>query len=423
MNCYSDIIRFAMNNMVVESVNDTEVAKSGAAFLAFLGFIYHFIFLFIFLALKVKPMFYFNIGSVVLFMTCTILILTTKLIRMSFVIATIEVILHQVLAEYYIGIENQFHFFMLIVSETAFLIFRDKRKWSIFFCILPTVGFIVMEILRNYLVPVYTIPAESIARIRAVNILSFVFMFVYRIYSYVNTTYELEYALANKVSNMARKMQNKNEEIIRLQNNMIFSLSNLVENRDRDTGKHIQRTSAYVKLLAVESRNEGLYSDYLTDDKIALLEQAAPMHDIGKIVVPDSILKKPGRLTEEEFSEMQKHAHEGGRIINKILGSSGNSEYVQIASEIASNHHEKWNGTGYPNHKSGTDIPLSARIMAVADVFDALVSVRCYKEPMADDVAFGIIEKEAGTHFDPDLAKIFVKNRDKVLEIKERLRD
>lgn len=140
------------------------------------------------------------------------------------------------------------------------------------------------------------------------------------------------------------------------------------------------------------------------------------MHDIGKIAVPDHILQKPGRLTPEEFETIKQHACEGGKIVREVLGSIEEKEYVEIASDVAAYHHEKWDGSGYNQGLAGEDIPLSARIMAVADVFDALVSKRCYKEAMPMEEAFDEIERSAGTHFDPRLAEVFLDLRDEITE-------
>jgi len=229
--------------------------------------------------------------------------------------------------------------------------------------------------------------------------------------------------LEERVDYQENEIKEKNERLIQIQKHIIMSLSALVENRDKDTGLHVFRTSLYVKILAQEAKKRGLYSDIITDEYIDLLEKAAPMHDIGKIVVSDTILKKPGKLTDEEFKEMQKHALEGGRIILDVLGNSESPEYLRIATEITECHHEKWNGQGYPKGLSGEEIPLSARIMALADVFDALVSARCYKKEMTDDEAFGIIEEGIGKHFDPDLARLFISMRDEITEIKDRYKD
>ena len=196
-----------------------------------------------------------------------------------------------------------------------------------------------------------------------------------------------------------------------------------MENRDFDTGEHVRRTSAYVELIAKKAQKEGFYKNILTDNFINLLEKAAPMHDIGKIVIPDSILKKPGKLTSEEFEEIKRHTTEGGRIVHEVLGENEEPEYVNIASDVATFHHEKWDGSGYPYHKKGEDIPLSARIMAIADVYDALVSPRCYKLPMSPEEAFKIISESSGSHFDPILAELFLALRKPVEEVMNSLKD
>lgn len=220
--------------------------------------------------------------------------------------------------------------------------------------------------------------------------------------------------LEDEVEEKTRVLQKHNEKIINIQNNTIIGMANLIENRDGDTGEHVMRTSFYVKELARAAQRNGYMAHILTDNYIDLLVKAAPMHDIGKISVTDNILQKPGSLTEEEFNEIKKHASEGGRIVREVLGKIEEKEYVDIAAEVASAHHEKWDGSGYPLGLAGDSIPLSARIMAVADVFDALVSKRCYKPSMTPDNAFEIIKSSAGTHFDPVLAQLFLELKDDI---------
>ena len=205
-------------------------------------------------------------------------------------------------------------------------------------------------------------------------------------------------------------MENQ-ERISDMQSHMISGLANLIENRDSSTGGHISRTSAYVKAIAENARNDGVYTDELTDRFVSLLHTLAPMHDIGKIIIPDYILKKPGKLTEEEYEQMKKHATVGGRVVREVLSGITDEEYLSFASDIATYHHERWDGSGYPSGLKGDEIPLCARIMALADVFDALVSERCYKKAISHSEAFGIIEAEAGTHFDPKLAKVFLTHK------------
>ncbi len=202
-----------------------------------------------------------------------------------------------------------------------------------------------------------------------------------------------------------RKMSN-------MQSHVISGLANLIENRDTDTGEHISRTSTFVWRLAENARNEGVYTSILDNHFISLIYTLAPMHDIGKILVPDSILKKPGKLTAEEFEEMKKHASLGGKVVSEVLEGITNEEYLEFASDIATYHHEKWDGSGYPFGLKGEAIPLSARIMAIADVFDALISKRCYKEAIPFDEAVEVIREGAGTHFDPKLVAVFLKYKE-----------
>ncbi len=206
-----------------------------------------------------------------------------------------------------------------------------------------------------------------------------------------------------------------NEKMLALQDNIIIGMANLIESRDGDTGEHIKRTSFYVNLLARAIRDKGLYTDILTDNYIELLTKAAPMHDIGKILVPDHILQKPGRLTPEEYEIIKEHSAAGGKIVREVLGFIEEKDYIEIASDMAAHHHEKWNGSGYTKGLAQEDIPLSARIMAIADVFDALVSKRCYKSPMPVEESFAEMEKSSGTHFDPQLVKIFLGLKEEIM--------
>lgn len=197
-----------------------------------------------------------------------------------------------------------------------------------------------------------------------------------------------------------------------MQVHIISGLANLIESRDVETGEHASRTSAYVQALAEHARADGVYADALDERFIIRLRTLAPMHDIGKIVVSDQILKKPGELTPEEFEQMKKHASAGGTVIREVLNGIADEEYLNFASDVATYHHERWDGTGYPKGLAGEDIPLSARIMAIADVFDALISERCYKKAMPVEEAFEVIREESGTHFDPKLAEVFLNHKE-----------
>ena len=206
-------------------------------------------------------------------------------------------------------------------------------------------------------------------------------------------------------------------KISAMQEHIISGLANLIENRDTETGEHITRTSAYVRLLSEFCMKEGVYIDTINDHFISLLATLAPMHDIGKIVVSDRILRKPAKLDEEEYNQMKKHAAVGGTVVREVLNGITDEEYLSFASDIATYHHERWDGTGYPARLKGEEIPLSARIMAIADVFDALTSKRCYKEAISAEEAFKIIEEESGTHFDPALVEVFLKHKEEFASI------
>lgn len=216
------------------------------------------------------------------------------------------------------------------------------------------------------------------------------------------------------------EMQHKTELLSMLQTGLIIMLADIVENRDQSTGDHIRKTAAYTKVILEKMREMGYHKDLLTDEYISYVVKSAPLHDIGKIQIPDAILNKPGKLTDEEFEIMKKHTIAGKNIIEQTISTMPEADYLQEAMNLTYYHHEKWNGKGYPCGLVGEEIPLSARVMAVADVFDALVSRRCYKEPFTFEKAMEIIQKDAGTHFDPDVAKAFAASEDEVRAIAER---
>ncbi|MBQ9610880.1 MAG: HD domain-containing protein [Lachnospiraceae bacterium] len=215
-------------------------------------------------------------------------------------------------------------------------------------------------------------------------------------------------------------IQEQAETISNMQNGLIMVLADLVESRDKCTGDHVRKTAAYAKLIMNKMKEEGIYPDQLTDEFISDVEHAAPLHDIGKIKVSDVILNKPGKLTDEEFVEMKKHTTAGEDIIDKAIEIVSDTGYLNEAKNLATYHHEKWDGTGYPKGLAGEEIPLAARIMAVADVFDALVSNRSYKKGFPFEKAMDIIREGLGTHFDPNVAKAFLDAEDEVRKIAEQ---
>ncbi|MCQ2408296.1 MAG: HD domain-containing protein [Oscillospiraceae bacterium] len=209
-------------------------------------------------------------------------------------------------------------------------------------------------------------------------------------------------------------VQRKNEEISRMQEALILVLADIVESRDRNTGAHVRKTAAYTDLILKEMRNKGYYADALTDGFISDVVNSAPLHDVGKIQVPDAILNKPGKLSDEEFTIMKTHTTAGQNILSEAIKLVPNSGYLNEARNLAAYHHEKWDGSGYPTGLAGEDIPLSARVMAVADVFDALVSKRSYKKSFTFEEAMQIIKEGSGKHFDPLIVDAFVSAEDEV---------
>ena len=171
------------------------------------------------------------------------------------------------------------------------------------------------------------------------------------------------------------------------------------------------------KLLVEELRHRGYYKEILTQDYIRNLQMAAPMHDVGKISIPDAILQKPGKLTAEEFDVMKQHTVRGGRIIQETFSRMGNRQYLEMAWQIARYHHEKWNGNGYPEGLKGEESPLCARIMAIADVFDAVSEKRCYRDALPLEECFEIIRVGCGRDFDPLLTEVFLDLQEKVIKV------
>ena len=216
--------------------------------------------------------------------------------------------------------------------------------------------------------------------------------------------------LANQNIILEEKVKERTKELALTQDVTIYSLAVLAEYRDPETGGHIRRTQNYVRTLAEHLRHHDKFKDYLDDSTIELLYKSAPLHDIGKVGVPDEILLKPGKLTDIEFEQMKEHCVYGMKTIAAAEDKFGSkSTFLHFAREFAHTHQEKWDGSGYPQGLKGEDIPVSGRLMAVADVYDALISKRVYKPPFPHSKAVTIISEGKGKHFDPDMADGFMK--------------
>jgi putative two-component system response regulator len=230
--------------------------------------------------------------------------------------------------------------------------------------------------------------------------------------------------LRDKAKFLEEEVAKRTREVRAIQDVTILAMASLAETRDSDTGNHIRRTQYYVKALAEQLRTHPRFAWFLTDANIELLFKSAPLHDIGKVGIPDRILLKPGHFDQQEFQVMKRHAMLGRDAIShaeKALGTD--VEFLHMAKEIALSHQEKWDGSGYPEGLSGDAIPISARLMAVADVYDALISRRVYKEGMPHENAVQIIAEGKGTHFDPDMVDAFLLIHDKFHEIAQRFAD
>ncbi|EGV52478.1 HD-GYP domain-containing protein [Candidatus Endoriftia persephone] len=218
---------------------------------------------------------------------------------------------------------------------------------------------------------------------------------------------------------VARRM----EENQAIQNVSIRALAHLAETRDSETGDHILRTQSYVQVLATQLQDHPRFSDTITDHYIPLLSRSAPLHDIGKVGIPDSILLKPGKLTDDEWVVMKTHAELGARAIEQAERDVDQPvDFFTLAKQIAHWHHERWDGNGYPDGLAGDAIPVSARLMALADVFDALISKRVYKPPMPFEKAREVIAADRGRQFDPDVTDAFLTSFDEFVHIAHKYR-
>ena len=210
-----------------------------------------------------------------------------------------------------------------------------------------------------------------------------------------------------------KQLTERTEQLFSMHHNIVFTLADLLESRDGNTGGHIDRTSAYLKILAEEMLLRGVYADTIGSWNLESFVSSARLHDLGKIAVSDAILNKPGPLTDEETSAMELHPMEGERVISQMINRIGENEFLSGARLTAAYHHEKWDGTGYPYGLKGTEIPLEGRIMTIVDVYDALTSVRPYKEALSHTDACQIIAEGSGSQFDPKIVEVFlaVNNR------------
>ena len=317
-------------------------------------------------------------------------------------------------------------FLPFIISVILILVFLPELEFIIGKKVNYSMGISVVVcylviLLYFILIFVFTVRRIKYLEVRKrINVMSFLFISLLILISQVIFPEILISSLVPAFSLIAlyiniedpvlRRMKNYNSEIV-------TSFATLVESRDSSTGSHVKRTKSYVKILLDEIKTNSLYSSIMTKDFEDKMMNAAPMHDIGKISIPDTILQKPGKLTDEEYSVMKKHSVLGGEIIQEIFKDMDDKEFLNIAYDVTRYHHEKWNGNGYPEGLVGKEIPFSARIMAIADVFDAISAKRCYRDAMPLDKCFAIIKEGKGVDFDPVLTDLFLNAKEKVEKV------
>jgi response regulator RpfG family c-di-GMP phosphodiesterase len=239
----------------------------------------------------------------------------------------------------------------------------------------------------------------------------------------VEKLYKAMCGMARSTAEQLREIRYYADATAKMQNGLIITMADMVENRDSDTGAHIQKTAAYVRIILEGLKKHGYYVEKLTDKYIADVEMSAPLHDVGKINISDAILNKPGKLTDEEFAIMKTHTTAGKKIMEQAISTVNGENYLKEARNMAAYHHERWDGKGYPEGLKGQTIPLSARVMAVADVFDALTSPRVYKPAFPIEKALEILEEGAGAHFDPKCVEVFMDSLPQVKLVLKKYHD
>ena len=351
----------------------------------------HFGYLIFFLLTQVYPMAIFNIFSVLIFTTLGILN-TKKRLNSSILnyIILSEFTVHQICAVFFIGLSCGFQYILFGTTISITTIY-DKSKMKFNSCvnfIVACTTYCFLTFYFNDYTPIYIID-DIVSKI----------ICVYNIFLTFGT---LKFCTEQIYSGYEYKHSD-------LQQKIIYSIAELVECHDEETGEHVKRTSELSRKIALELRRNKKYATILTDEYINNIESAAALHDIGKIKIPDYILTKPGKLTDEEFDIMKKHTADGSQIIDNILNNIENEEYTKMAYDISRYHHERIDGKGYPDNLSGNEIPISAKIVTVADVYDALTSERCYKEAFSKEKSLKILKEGIGTQFDGDIVNALLK--------------
>ncbi len=355
----------------------------------------------------------FNIFSVCWFVLQAVLIVYKQNISYTIILMNMlfELFLHQALGVYFLGWNAGFQYVLLGLAIPSTTLFNNKniKQLSIAKSVISLSVYIGLFIHQTvtHNASKYKLLDEREGMILSCLLLAGTFIIVS---ASVLSSYEnLEKAVLTHMN----VLEEENEKFIKIQRQIIDSIAGIIESRDVYTGQHTGRTTRYAEAVANILREDERFKDLLTEKDIQNISAAASLHDIGKIATPDAILNKPGKLTEEEFSIIKEHPSKGGQIIRRTLNSIEDGEFVNTAYDIATYHHERWDGKGYPEGRKGEEIPLVARIVAVADVYDALVSERCYKAAFDEKTALNIIKAESGKQFDPSVVAAFLKIKEK----------
>ena len=391
------------------------------------GFLYAFIaahafYLCAFLYLGVMEMAFYNIFSVALFTGLVVLLRRGLVSKISVIehVMTLEFCIHQCLAVYFTGMDLGFQFILLSLS-VPFLNYAYYEMYTVHARIRAIAGvflYLMLDVLLhlNIIVPKYSFEGAPHLMMTSLNVIMVFLMINHHVihgFSQIRRNIEFFHKEELELSLKTVDMQHK----------LINNIASIIEDRDTSTGLHTVRTSALVEKICHELARNQRYASVLSLARIAQITECAALHDIGKIKISDNILNKPGKLTPEEFEIMKKHTLYGGEIIRRVFHDIEDYEYEQTAYEIAVYHHERWDGTGYPDSLSGESIPLVARIMAVADVYDAQISKRIYKEGVDAKQAVQYIKESSGTQFDPNVVEAFlciVDVNDRATESPER---
>ena len=369
----------------------------------------------VFALFQMNLMLLFDLVGVVFYTTFVILLKHFKGSWLPCTLLTIlELYLHQICCVALFGLEPGFQYLMIPLMLLAVCISANKGRAVKFLrdamTVIASVTFIFLMLRFNDYRPAMYLPPMVTTGLLVVNCgTSFLAAAIY--------AGRVVYSIDNKRSELDVSVDQKIAYIERMQNQIIISFANIIEARDGNTGKHVIRTSEYVQALAMEMKHRGDYQDILTDRYVQNTVLSAPLHDIGKITIPDAILLKPGKLTDKEFNEIKNHTINGKKLIEESMSDIENEDFINVAKSVALYHHECWNGSGYPYGIKGEAMPLCARIMTIADVFDALAAKRVYKAAMPISEVFSIIESERGKKFDPVVTDAFLAIRESIAEI------